>query len=207
MVPCVVRLETIHHRRWTLLAGRWLFLVVALWSIWAHALGALWDDGRWNASPKINLLPQRLWSVGSSPLVEYGKDVLGRLWIAIRGLPTSRSAPELLSVGYRFEPPAFEVVASSEAAQCPVPLCITAVNTGRAVWLASRGGDEGAIMLAWRWVKEGRKVSGFAGVESIRHAVFPGGSYEFQIPFLHMPSARLCPFWTANERHGKLENL
>jgi hypothetical protein len=43
-------------------------------------------------------------------------------------------------------------------------------------------------MLAWRWIKEGRKVSGFAGVEPIRHAVFPGDSYEFQIPFLHMPS-------------------
>jgi hypothetical protein len=105
-----------------LLGGRWLFWALALWSIWAHALGAFWDDGRWNASPKIDLLPQRLWAVGTSPLVEYGKDVFGRLWIAICRLPTSRSAPELLSSGYRFEPPSFEVVASSRGRQCPVRL-------------------------------------------------------------------------------------
>ena len=36
--------------------------------------------------------------------------------------------------------------------------------------------------------KEGEEVSGFTGVEPLRHAVFPGGSYEFQSPFLHMPS-------------------
>jgi hypothetical protein len=142
-VPCVVRLETIHRHRWTLLGGRWLFLVLALWSIWAHALGALWDDGRWNASPKIDLLPQRLWSVVSSPLVEYGKDVVGQLWVAIRGLPTSRSAPELLSVGYRFEPPAFEVVASSEAAQCPVQEWTISQNNHYTGGVSMRGCGKG----------------------------------------------------------------
>ena len=67
LVPCVVRLDTIHRNRLTILGGRWLFLALALWSIWAHAIGALWDDGRWNASPNIDLSLHRLWSVGSSP--------------------------------------------------------------------------------------------------------------------------------------------
>ena len=49
--------------------GRWLFLALALWSIWSHAIGALWDDGRWNASPNIDLSLHRLWSVGSCPLI------------------------------------------------------------------------------------------------------------------------------------------
>ena len=184
----VVRLETIHWLRWTLLGGRWLFLALALWSIWAHALGALWDDGRWNASPNIDLSPHRLWSMGNSPLVEYGKDVFGRAWIAIRRLPTSRSAPALLSAIYQLDSPSCEVVASSRAAQCPVPLCIVAVNTGPSVWLAALGGDKGTVNLEWRWVKEGREVAGFAGAEPLRHDIFPRHSYKFQIPFLHVPS-------------------
>src|SRR4029453_19645715 len=98
---CVVGLKTIHRLRWAGLSSKWLFLALTVWSIWAHALGALWDDGRWNASPNIDMSPHRLWSVGSSPLVGYGKDVVGRLRIALHGLPTSRSSPEPLSAGYR----------------------------------------------------------------------------------------------------------
>jgi hypothetical protein len=137
LLPCVVRLEAIHLRRRMLRGSRWLFLALALWSIWAHALGAFWDDGRWNAGPTIDLSPHRLWSVGSSPLIEYGKDVLGRVWIAMRGIPTSQSAPELLAAVYRLDPSSFNVMASSSAVQCPVRLCITAVNTGQSVWLSA----------------------------------------------------------------------
>jgi hypothetical protein len=37
-------------------------------------------------------------------------------------------------------------------------------------------------------VKEGGEVSGVAGAEPLRHDVFPGNSYEFQLPFLPVPS-------------------
>ena len=114
--------------------------------------------------------------------------MFGRVWIAIRKLPTSRSAPERLSAVYQLDLPSFESVASSRAAQCPVPLCITAVNTGQPVWLSAIGNDKGAVKLAWRWVKEGKEVPGFGGTEPLRHDVFPGHSYEFQIPFFHVPS-------------------
>jgi hypothetical protein len=206
LVPCVARLEPLHRIRWTLLGGRWLFLALALWSIWAHALGALWDDNRWNASPNVDLSPHRLWSVGSSPLVEYGKEVFGRVWIAIRGLPTSRSAPELLSAVFRLDPSSTDVVASSRAAQCPDRLCLTAVNTGQSVWLAAVGSDKGAVKLIWRWVKEGKEVSGFAGAEPLRHDVFPGCSYRFRISFLPVPSEPgryVLELGMASEHFGK----
>jgi hypothetical protein len=186
LVP-LFRLEAIRPRGWTLRGGRWLFVVLALWSVWAHTLGALWDDNRWNASPPIDLSPQRLWFVRSSPLVEYGKDVFGRLWIAIRRLPTSRSAPQFLSATYHLDPSSFDVVAPSTAKECDVRFCITAVNTGQSVWLARKGGDRGAVVLVWRWIKEGKEVPGFGGGLLLRHDVFPGGSYKFQMPFLPVP--------------------
>ena len=188
IVPCVLRLETLHQRRRMLRGSRWLFLTLAVWSIWAHALGAFWDDGRWNAVPTIDLSPHRLWSVRNSPLVEYGKDVFGRVWIAMCGIPTSRSAPELLSAVYRLDPSPFNVVASSRTVRCPVRLCITAVNTGQSVWLSALRSNNGAVKMTWRWVKEGEEVSGVAGAEPLRHDVFPGASYEFQMPLLPVPS-------------------
>jgi hypothetical protein len=187
LVPCAVRLEASGPRSWTLRGGRWVFLALALWSVWAHMLGALWDDNRWNASPPIDLSPQRLWCVRSSPLGEYGKDVFGRVWIAIRGLPTSRSAPQLLSAVYRLEPSAFDVMTSSRPKECEARVCITAVNSGQSVWLAGRGHNEGVVMLVWRWLKAGKDVSGFTGAEALRHDVFPGHAYKFQIPFLPVP--------------------
>jgi hypothetical protein len=62
------------------------------------------------------------------------------------------------------------------------------VNTGPSVWLAALGGDKGTVKLAWRWVKEGREMAGFAGAEPLRHDIFPGRSYKFQIPLLSVPS-------------------
>jgi hypothetical protein len=188
LVPCALRLEAVRPCGWRLRASQWLFVALALWSVWAHTLGALWDDNRWNASPPIDLSPQRLWSVRSSPLVEYGEDVFGRVWIAMRRLPTSRSAPQLLSAVYRLDPSSFDVVAPSTATECDLRFCITAVNTGQSVWLAGGGSDKGTVALTWRWVKEGKEVPGFGGGQALRHDVFPGRSYTFQMPFLPVPS-------------------
>jgi len=88
LVPVVVRLETIYQPRWMGQGGRWVFLVLAVGSVWAHALGVFWDDGRWNASPNIDLSPHRLRFMWSSPLVKSWQDVIGRAWIAMRGVPT-----------------------------------------------------------------------------------------------------------------------
>jgi hypothetical protein len=188
LVPCALRLDAIRPHGWTLRGGRWLFGALALWSVWAHTLGALWDDSRWNASPPIDLSPQRLWFLRSSPLVEYGKDVFGRVWIAMGQFPTSRSAPHLLSAIYHLDPSSFDVVAPSTARECDVRLCITAVNTGQSIWLGRKWGDKGTVTLVWRWVKEGKEVPGFGGGQILRHDVFPGRSYKFQLPSLPVPS-------------------
>jgi hypothetical protein len=115
--------------------------------------------------------------------MEYGKDVVGRVWIAIRRPPTSRSAPQRLSAIYRLDPSSFDVVAPSTASR----LCITAVNTGQSVWLSRKWDDKGTVALAWRWVKEGKEVPGFGGGQVLRHDVFPGYSFKFQL-LLPVPS-------------------
>jgi hypothetical protein len=56
------------------------------------------------------------------------------------------------------------------------------------MWLSAVGSDKGTVKLIWRWVKEGKEVSGMAGAEPLRHDVFPGRSYKFQMPFLPVPS-------------------
>jgi hypothetical protein len=57
--------------------GRYLlmgaFVGVGLLSIWFHALGAYWDDGRWNVYPDVNVYQYRLWSWRDSPIVYYSR--------------------------------------------------------------------------------------------------------------------------------------
>lgn len=154
---------------------RWAFLGLAAWSIAAHSIGAFWDDGRWNASPNIDISPHRLWSVTDSPLLEYGRDTFGRAWIAVGNLPTSRRAPELLSATYRLDPASLEMVMGS------VRLAMTATNTGQSVWLSTAKKAKGVVRLGWRWIKDGGKVPQLSGQLPLRHDVFPGSSYTFQI--------------------------
>jgi hypothetical protein len=49
------------------------------------------------------------------------------------------------------------------------------------------GDNEGVVTLVWRLVKTGKDVAGFTGAEALRHDVFPGCAYKFQIPFLPVP--------------------
>jgi hypothetical protein len=110
-----------------------VFIIFAVWSIAAHSIGAFWDDGERNRSPNVDRFPQRLWSWSDNQLVNPPRRAFSRGVIALRGLPTSQTAPELLSASYRADPPATVTTAASK----PIRLSLEATNVGQAVWLAS----------------------------------------------------------------------
>jgi hypothetical protein len=139
-------LKDLLHRR---TAVRWTFLVAALWSIGAHAIGAFWDDNRWNdfAYRNADRLHSRLWSWTDNQLVNAPRDILRRAVIVLGERATSRTAPTLLSATYHLQPPpTLQVTASA-----PIDLALEAVNDGQAVWLAWTRHPDGAVKLGWRW--------------------------------------------------------
>jgi hypothetical protein len=66
-------------------AVRWIFLIAALWSIGAHAIGAFWDDNRWNNFEYRNVdrVQARLWSWTDNQLVKAPREILWRAVIVL----------------------------------------------------------------------------------------------------------------------------
>jgi hypothetical protein len=165
-------------------ALRAAFVVLAVLSVGAHALGALLYDRRWDALAGVERSPAALWSWRESPLAFYGREA----WAGIartlpegpRG-PTSADAPELLSATYRMSAVGSEAVAGQ-----PLPLSLSAANTGRAVWLARALGDRGAVRLGWRWERGGAQVA--AGRFALASDVPPGRSITLA-PVIPVPPA------------------
>jgi hypothetical protein len=89
-------------------------------------------------------------------------------------VPTSFSAPQLLSAAY-----ALEGMQSRSVTNEPVKMSLKVVNTGKAVWLAEALDGKGAVRLGWRWFKGGQEVPGTSGREPLKHDVFLGQHYAF----------------------------
>jgi hypothetical protein len=168
-------LQDLWHRR---TAVRWIFLVAALWSIGAHAIGAFWDDNRWNDFDyrHTDRLQGRLWSWTDNQLVNAPRDILRRAVIVLGGHATSRTAPTLLSAAYHLQPPpTLQVTAAA-----PISLALEAVNDGQAVWLAWTRQPDGAVKLGWRWFNETRHLPEIPeGRVPLLYDVLPRQSHRF----------------------------
>jgi hypothetical protein len=159
-------------------AIRWTFILVALWSVSAHAIGAFWDDNRWNAFEyrDVKRLQARLWSWTDNQLVNAPKDIFWRALIVWHGLPTSRSAPTLLSATYRVQPPPTLQVTTS----IPIQLALEAINDGQAAWLAWTRRNYGAVKLGWRWFKGAHYLPEIPeGRVPLLYDVFPQQAHHF----------------------------
>ena len=168
-------LKDLLHRR---TAVRWIFLVAALWSIGAHAIGAFWGDNRWNDFEYRNIdrLHARLWSWTDNQLVNAPRDIFRRAVIVLGGRATSRTAPTLLSAAYHLQPPpTLQVTASA-----PISLALEAVNDGQAVWLAWTSHPDGAVKLGWRWFNGTRHLPEIPeGRVPLLYDVLPRQSHRF----------------------------
>jgi hypothetical protein len=164
-------------------AGSVVFILSLAWSVGAHAMGAFWGDPVWNSNVDVDRFPEHLWSWTNNQLVNPPRRLFDGALIAIRRLPTSRTAPEHLSVSYHLNLPPFVTMTPSK----PLPLAIEATNDGQAVWLAWPRGRKGSVKLGWHWRKEGQEIPGASGVAFLLYDVFPRESHDFW-PALSSPS-------------------
>lgn len=150
-----------------------VFVVLALWSVAAHALGAWLYDRRWDALATEQSYT-RLWPWAGSPLAFYGREAAVRLGLGRSWLESHQSAggsPGSLAASYEvgLVPPQ---VMSGER----LVVWLSATNTGGDVWQAVTPGDRGAVRLGWRWYREDQEVA--AGRELLLSDVPPGRSVQ-----------------------------
>jgi hypothetical protein len=156
---------------------RALFLAVLVWSVGAHAVGAYWDDGSWNARPNIDQAPGRLWVWSDNQLVEPVHAVAGRALLLLRGAATSRSAPARLAASYRLDARPAPAVAPAGR----VHVRLRATNEGEAVWLAWPRRGRGVVTLGWRWRGQGGDVRETARGAPLPLDLHPGQSHGFEL--------------------------
>lgn len=164
------------------------FVVLAVASVGIHLLGAFFYDGRWDGAVQIDRHPSMLWSWRDGPLAFYAREAAAALPAAAvpagasRGAqPTSASAPAMLAASYAPPPVPGEAIAGSL-----IVAPVTVHNSGRAVWLASTGGQVGTVRLGWRWQQDGRDT--LVGSEALSTDVAPGGAWRFDVR-MAVPSA------------------
>jgi hypothetical protein len=166
-------LKDILRRNWVC---RGVFVAFTIWSISTHALGAFWDDNRWNSlfHHDSNIFRRRLWSWTDNQPLNALREISTRISIGLRGLPTSRTAPELLAASYQIKHP------SSLTMSHPIHISLEATNEGQAVWLAWAKHDMGTVRLSWRCRMEEHYLPGMSGRVSLRYDVLPRQSHDFR---------------------------
>lgn len=151
---------------------RKIFCALLAFSVYSHAIGMFWDDRTWNAFHN----PEKLWSWSNNQLMNSSKEMFGHLMIGLTNIPTSRSAPGLLSVRYQIHEFRKRVSASRR-----MEFYIAAFNDGKAVWIR-RGFEEGTMIVLALWSKDGQYVWDLTSIMYLESDVYPGESYTFRIP-------------------------
>jgi hypothetical protein len=130
---------------------------------------------------QIDRNPSMLWSWRGGPLAFYAREAAAALPAAVvptgasRGAqPTSASAPAMLAASYAPSPIPDQAIAGSL-----VEASVKVRNSGRALWLASTGGQVGTVRLGWRWRQDEREV--LVGSEALAADVAPGGEWRFDV--------------------------
>ena len=152
-----------------------IFIVLALVSIGAHALGAWLYDGRWDTL-SADQIATRLWSWNESPLAFYGREAMLRLEqvVGLRAQPgMSGRASGTLAASYQIGPVPAAVLSGERFV-----LSLTAANMGDEVWRAVAPGERGAVRLGWRWYRGDREVA--AGRDPLLSDVPPHRSARFE---------------------------
>jgi hypothetical protein len=152
------------------------FVVLAAFSMAAHGLGAFLYDQRWDHLADVGRTDASLWSWRRGPIPFYAHEAVAApkamLSAARGGPPTSADSGAALAASYRVTPIAADAFVGE-----PIVVSVEATNTGRAVWLASAPGGRGAVLLGWRWSRDGVDVA--AGRVPLTSDVLPGETARF----------------------------
>jgi hypothetical protein len=156
-------------RRWLLKA---IFVLLTVWSIGAHALGAWLYDRRWD-SAAADVGYARLWPWAGSALDFYGREALARARRSLGAREIGSGEAGSLAAAYEAGPAPGDV-RSGERFVLP----LAARNVGTDVWRVGLPGERGAVLLVWRWYRGERDVA--VGSEGLLSDVRPGHTVTFR---------------------------
>jgi hypothetical protein len=143
------------------------FVVLTVWSVGAHALGAWLYDRRWDT-----LVPERfharLGAWTDSPLAFYGRQAL----MPLSPRRYDDVPPGSRAAAYRIDTTPMAVMTGER-----FPLAASVSNTGRDVWPAVTPGGRGSVQLGWRWYRGDQEV--LAGSQAMLGDVRPGDTTRF----------------------------
>lgn len=173
----------------------YIFILVGAFSIAAHANGAFFEDGTWNASMDISKYPERNWRWDDNQLINTPRRWFNRSYIRMNKMQTSRTSPEKVEVSLKTDLPSYMVIFPSRFLR----IHVEAINTGNVVWLSTPYRTEGTIRLHWSWNKAKNNRVQESDSLGLRMDVFPGekvvmdlqifapeklGEYIFQMGFV-----------------------
>jgi hypothetical protein len=151
------------------------FLVLAAFSITAHAIGAYADHMRWNADLEINTHPQAGWIWSDNQLLIPPRRLWNSVKIQTLKLPTTRSNPESFDANIQVEPTNNVSVRPLKELNFDIQL----TNTGKAVWLEGNESENGSVYLAVNWYRNDRMLYRFSTRRKLRYQVLPQYSTSY----------------------------
>jgi len=155
------------------------FLILAAFSITAHAIGSYADHMRWNADLEINTHPEVGWDWTDNQLINPPKRLWNSMKIQTLKLPTTRSNPELFDAMVAIDPTKNVSVRPSKELTFDVNL----TNTGRAAWLEGYAWQNGSVFLVLNWYRNDRLLDRFSARRKLRYQVLPGESTRYFVHF------------------------
>lgn len=151
-------------------AALYIFIVLGAFSIAAHANGAFFEDGTWNASVDINRHAERNWNWGDNQLINTPKRWVNRSYIRLNKMQTSRTSPEAIEVSLKTDLPSYMVIFPSKVFWVRVE----ATNTSKVVWLSTPYRAEGTMRVHWNWKRAKNNRVQDSDSLGLRMDIFPG---------------------------------
>jgi Dolichyl-phosphate-mannose-protein mannosyltransferase len=155
------------------------FLILAAFSITAHAIGSYADHMRWNLDLEINEEPEAAWYWTDNQLVNPPKRWWNSIKIQTLKLPTTRSNLELFDAKIWVEPTQNVSVRPSKQLTFDIKL----TNTGKAVWLNGYAWENGSVYLVMNLYRNNRLLDRFSAQRKLRYQVLPGESTRYIVEF------------------------
>jgi len=152
-----------------------IFIVLMIFSIAAHAIGAYTYDPYFDSNLHIDSSSNAAWLWTDNQLINPAKRLSNIARIKFQGLPTTKSNPDLFDAEIESEP------SDSISAKPSKRTWITvhAKNSGKAVWLDGAFNEYGNVTFEMNWYRKDRLLNQFSIRKTLRNQVFPGDSYQF----------------------------
>ncbi|HSE40623.1 MAG TPA: hypothetical protein VLH08_07625, partial [Acidobacteriota bacterium] len=130
----------------SLLSSRFIkaaFVVLALWSFCAHAIGTYANDPFWNFETDIDLNPKAAWIWNDNQLINAPRRGFTAMKISLLKEPTTLNHPELFGAEIKTDLPELIEIQPGKKFSFPVE----AINTGKAVWNYGGHREKGNVIL------------------------------------------------------------